>query len=104
MRRAHHDEMVSWGSTLKYWREPILNYFDRPTTNCFTEGCNTKINMLKRASYGIMKCKGLLEKIAARFCTGPKLFPQHVTKSPDAIDRSLTCNIDLMQGGDYVLL
>jgi len=46
-------ELIRWGNTLRRWREPILNYFDNSTTNGFTEGCNTKIKMLKRVSYGL---------------------------------------------------
>ena len=46
-------ELIRWGNTLKHWREPILNHFDNGTTNAFTEGCNTKIKMLKRVSFGL---------------------------------------------------
>jgi transposase len=46
-------EAIRWANTLKHWREPILNHFDNHTTNAFTEGCNTKIKMLKRLSYGL---------------------------------------------------
>ena len=53
LKCADDGEMVRWGNTLKHWREPILNYFDKRTTNGFTEGCNTKIKMLKRVSYGL---------------------------------------------------
>lgn len=38
--------------TLVRWREQILNHFDHGTSNGFTEGCHTKIKMLKRISYG----------------------------------------------------
>ncbi len=43
-------ELIRRGNTLKHWREPILNHFDNHTMNNFTEGCNTKIKMLKRIS------------------------------------------------------
>ena len=39
--------------TLKQWQQPILNYFLNRTTNGFTEGCHTKIKMIKRVSYGL---------------------------------------------------
>ena len=45
-------ELIRWGNTLRRWGEPILNHFDNGTTNGFTEGCNTKIKMLERVSYG----------------------------------------------------
>lgn len=38
--------------TLIRWQEQILNHFDHDTSNGFTEGCHTKIKMLKRMSYG----------------------------------------------------
>jgi len=38
--------------TLLRWQEQILNHFDHGTSNGFTEGCHTKIKMLKRLSYG----------------------------------------------------
>ena len=46
-------ELIRWGNTLNHWREPILNHFDNGTTNAFTEGCNTKIKMMKRVSFGL---------------------------------------------------
>jgi transposase len=46
-KSADDVEIVRWGNTLKRWREPILNHFDNRTTNGFTEGCHTKIKMLK---------------------------------------------------------
>ena len=48
-------ELVRWGNTLKRWRDPILNHFYNYTTNAFTEGCHTKIKMLKRTSFGLRK-------------------------------------------------
>ena len=53
LKSADDGELTRWGNTLKRWREPILNHFDNHTTNGFTEGCNTKIKMLKRISYGL---------------------------------------------------
>jgi len=53
LKSADDGELIRWGNTLKHWREPILNHFDNHTTNGYTEGCNTKIKMLKRISYGL---------------------------------------------------
>lgn len=36
------------------WDKYILNAFDHPYTNGFTEGCNNKIKVLKQASFGII--------------------------------------------------
>lgn len=35
------------------WDQYILNAFDNPYTNGFTEGCNNKIKVLKRVSFGV---------------------------------------------------
>jgi transposase len=35
------------------WDQYILNAFDYPYTNGFTEGCNNKIKVLKRISFGV---------------------------------------------------
>jgi transposase len=53
LRSADDGELIRWGNTLKYWRDPILNHLGSGTGNGFTEGCNTKIKMLKRISYGL---------------------------------------------------
>jgi len=60
-------ELIRWGNTLKHWREPILNYFDNRTTNGFTEGCNTKIKMLKRISYGLRNVEVYWRKMLLGF-------------------------------------
>jgi transposase len=39
-------------NTLINWQNGILNTFDHPYTNGFTEGCNNKIKILKRNAYG----------------------------------------------------
>jgi transposase len=44
--------LVVLRGTLLRWQEQILNHFDHGTSNGFTEGCHTKIKMMKRQSYG----------------------------------------------------
>jgi len=66
-------ELIRWANTLRRWGEPILNHFDNGTTNGFTEGCNTKIKMLKRVSYGLRNVevywrKMLLGFVPSRSC------------------------------------
>jgi len=73
LRLEDDAELIRWGNTLRRWREPILNYFDNATTNGFTEGCNTKIKMLKRVSYGLRNVevywrKMLLGFVPSRSC------------------------------------
>ena len=67
LKSADDAEMIRWGNTLKHWREPILNHFDNHTTNGFTEGCNTKIKMLKRVSYGLKNVEVYWRKMLLGF-------------------------------------
>ena len=39
-------------STIREWRESILNYCDYPITNGFVEGKNNRIKTIKRMAYG----------------------------------------------------
>lgn len=43
---------VSCSKTFISWSTGIMNSFDYPYTNGFTEGCNNKIKVLKRNAYG----------------------------------------------------
>ena len=49
---ANIPEFSSCLSVLKNWEPYILNAFDCPYSNGFTEGCNNKINVLKRIAFG----------------------------------------------------
>jgi transposase len=46
-------EFDECSKTIKNWEKYILNSFTCPYTNGFTEGCNNKIKVLKRNSYGV---------------------------------------------------
>ena len=67
-------ELIRWGNTLRRWREPILNHFDNGTTNGFTEGCNTKIKMLKRVSYGLKNVEVYWRKMLLGFVPSRSYF------------------------------
>ena len=67
-------ELIRWGNTLKRWREPILNHFDSETTNGFTEGCNTKIKMLKRVSFGLRNVEVYWRKMLLGFIPSRSYF------------------------------
>lgn len=53
--------------TWKNWREQILNYFKNRTTNGFTEGCHTKIKMMKRVSFGFRNIDNYIAKMMLAF-------------------------------------
>lgn len=46
-------EFRSCAKTMHNWSEYILNSFDVPYSNGFTEGCNNKTKVLKRVCFGI---------------------------------------------------
>lgn len=55
--------MIQWGRTLKRWSRYILNFFDRRTTNAYTEGIHTKIKMIKRVSFGFRNVEIYIRKV-----------------------------------------
>lgn len=69
--------ITDFGKTLRRWREYILNYFIRRSTNAFTEGVHTKIKMIKRMSFGFRNIDNYIAKIALAFM--PFLLVNHHT-------------------------
>jgi transposase len=67
LRSSDDGELIRWANSLRHWRVPILNYFANRTTNGFTEGCNTKIKMLKRISYGLRNAEVYWRKMLLGF-------------------------------------
>jgi len=59
--------LATMRNTLKKWKRPILNYFKNKTTNGFTEGCHTKIKMIKRVSYGFKNIDNYIAKMTLAF-------------------------------------
>ena len=49
--------------TIRNWKRHILNSFDVPYTNAFTEGKNNKIKVLKRNGYGLRNFNRLKTRI-----------------------------------------
>ena len=74
LKAGDDGELIRWCNTLKRWQVPILNHFDNRTTNGFTEGCNTKIKMLKRLSYGLRNVGVCWRKMLLRFVPSPSYF------------------------------
>jgi transposase len=56
-----------WGRTLRSWRRQILAYFNLRITNGFTEGCHTKVKLLKRISYGFRNVEVYRRKMLLGF-------------------------------------
>jgi len=70
---AEDAETVRWGRSLRRWSPEILNYFKVRITNGFTEGCHTKVKLLKRLSYGFRNVQVYLRKMLLGFLPIPPL-------------------------------
>lgn len=57
------NEYIRCSNTLINWQSGILNSFETPYTNGFTEGCNNKIKVLKRNAYGYRNFKRFRNRI-----------------------------------------
>lgn len=57
------EEFRSCLTTFTRWREAIILALIKPFSNGFTEGCNNKIKVLKRISYGIRNFKRFRNRI-----------------------------------------
>lgn len=54
--------------TFNNWQNEILNAFETGYTNGFTEGCNNKIKVLKRVSYGVRDFNRFKKRIMSSIC------------------------------------
>jgi len=69
--------LVTLRNTMRKWRTPILNYFENKTTNGFTEGCHTKIKMIKRISFGFRNINNYIAKVTLAFSPFSFLISYH---------------------------
>lgn len=60
-------ETVLWMNTLRNWRKEILSYFQHRISNGYTEGCHTKVKLLKRLSYGFRNVQVYIRKMLLGF-------------------------------------
>ena len=67
MEASDDAAIYQWSKTLKHWGSYILNYFDRKTTNAYTEGSHTKIKMIKRLSFGFKNIDIYIRKMMIAF-------------------------------------
>lgn len=58
---------VRCAKTYLNWFTPIMNSFNCPYTNGFTEGCNNKIKVIKRNAYGVHKFTRFRNRILYSF-------------------------------------
>ena len=68
LETTHHSRYITaLRKTLIRWEKQILNYYNNKTTNGFTEGCNNKIKMVKRMSFGFTKVENYIAKMLLAF-------------------------------------
>ncbi len=79
MKVSNDRDLKQWARTLRYWHEPILNFFDNRTTNGFTEGANTKLKLIKRISYGFRNKGVFIRKAMLAFLPFAVLTPHLMT-------------------------
>ena len=60
---ADAEQFKKVAATYQRWGKEILNSFDHPYTNGFTEGCNNRIKVLKRVSFGMPRFKRFRRRI-----------------------------------------
>ena len=74
-------EMSRWARTLRRWRKEILNYFKLRISNAYTEGTHTKMQLIKRMSYGLRNISVYQRKIMLGFLprTPEALIPHFLT-------------------------
>jgi transposase len=53
VQRSGLKEMIKVSRTYQNWSKEILNSFEYPYTNGYIEGCNNRIKVLKRVSFGM---------------------------------------------------
>jgi transposase len=74
---SNSNYLKNLGRTFRRWREYILNYFNKYSTNAFTEGVHTKIKMMKRVSFGFRNVNHYIAKMMLAFA--PLLYVIHHT-------------------------
>jgi len=67
MEGSEDAAVLQWARTLQHWRKEILGYFHLRITNGYTEGCHTKIKLLKRLSYGYRNVQVYMRKLLLGF-------------------------------------
>jgi transposase len=78
MEASEDAAIWQWARTLRAWRKEILGFFHQRLSNGFTEGCHTKIKLLKRLSYGFRNVNVYSRKMLLGFLpTSPATLTPH---------------------------
>jgi transposase len=80
MEASEDPGVWAWSRTLRGWRREIMGWFEVPITNGFTEGCHTKIKLLKRMSYGYRNVEVYRRKMLLGFLpVSPAVLAPHLS-------------------------
>lgn len=79
MNSSKHQPTKQLLKMLMRWQEEILAYFERFTTNGYTEGVNTKLKTIKRLSYGFRNIDNYIRKAMLAFIPISLLLPHYLT-------------------------
>lgn len=81
MESSDDGATLQWARTLRSWHREILAYSSLPITNGYTEGCHTKIKLIKRLSYGYRNVHVYIRKMLLGFLPTslPTLAPHILT-------------------------
>jgi len=66
--------LITWGNTLSYWKEYILNYWNSRSTNGFMEGMHNKMKLIKRISFGFRNKEVFIHKVMLSVLIASVLF------------------------------
>ncbi len=69
-------ELITWGRTLSYWKQYILNYWNQRSTNGFMEGIHNKMKLIKRISFGFRNKEVFIHKVMLSVLVATLLIPQ----------------------------
>lgn len=68
-------ELITWGRTLSYWKEHILNYWNSRATNGYMEGIHNKMKLIKRISFGFRNKQVFINKVMLSVLIATVLIP-----------------------------
>ena len=74
LKSTDDEVLITWGNTLSYWKEYILNYWNSRSTNGFMEGMHNKMKLIKRISFGFRNKEVFIHKVMLSVLIASVLF------------------------------
>ena len=79
MKISPYQSIKAWAKTIYRWNTGIIQYFERYTTNGYTEGVNNKLKLIKRLSYGFRNIDNYIRKAMLSFIAISLLLSHYLT-------------------------